>query len=390
MTRLPARIAGITGAATTALGLAEVAARALIRRRGAYYRYVPNMRVRFRIDRDALPQLSAVARAEINADGERGGPPPRPDERAYRALVVGGSAAECVLLDQPETWPAVVERVLSQPSNARALDVARVHVGSVARAILPCAHVDALLGKLLPRYPRLDLVLVMVGAADVVSWIERGLPRVLAERAIDLSKLFEEQPEGPWGAAPKSTALWRICSGLQRQIVKPVIEKPGGDWLPRVRAMRARAEVMIDDVPDATPMLANFEEHLGALLETARGGATRVIVVRQPWWAQPPPEAQGMLWNFGLGRPYREEVKAYFTSRVVDVLMRMVDQRTAAVADRLGVEHVNLMPHLEQSTATFYDELHFTPPGAEAVGRLVAGAILARHQQHEVAAPAVA
>ena len=375
---MKSRIAQMVAGAFALPMMAEVAARVALRRYGGYYRYVPHTRLRIAIDRAALPRLRPVTRVEINCDGERGGPPPRDDEEALRALVVGGSAAECWLLDQDQTWSAVVERILGEPRNLRALGVSRVHVGNVARAIVPCAQIDLSLQKMLPRYRKLDLVLVMVGASDVVSWMEQGLPRTFDRRPTDLAKLFEQHPEGPWGMTPEKTALRRVAAGLYRDVRRPVVElEGGGDWLHRTRKMRAEAERIIDEEPDATPMLDNFAHHLAALLRTARSGATRVIVVRQPWLGcDLGPEEQRLLWNFGLGRPYREKVTTYFSSRVVDALMRRIDARAAAVADRMGVQHIDLLPNLERSARTFYDCLHFTPEGAEIVGRLVADGIV--------------
>jgi hypothetical protein len=142
--------------------------------------------------------------------------------------------------------------------------------------------------------------------------------------------------------------------------------------------MRARATSRIDDIPDATPMLDHFGRHLARLLETATRHAQRVVLVRQPWLGGDIlPEEEAMMWNFGLGRPYREEVTRYFTARAVDRLMTQVDARAAAVAERAGVQHVDLLHRLSRSRETFYDYLPFTPAGAEAVGRLVAEAVMA-------------
>src|SRR6185312_4841943 len=79
----------------------------------------------------------------------------------------------------------------------------------------------------------------------------------------------------------------------------------------------------------------------------------------------------------GLGRPYKEKVSTYLTPRVVDELMRAMDARAVHVAESLGIEHVDVPGRMEHSAHTFYDELHFTPSGAEQVGRLVAAALLA-------------
>ncbi len=382
------RALGAAGAvALGAVGVgvsAELGARWAMRRWGGYYRYTPHWRERNEIDPETLPGFPAGSLVEINGDGERGDPSPRAGERVYRALVVGGSAAECYFLDQGQSWGAVAQRLLGEPEALAALGVARVHVGNASRAIVPCRQLAFMLGKILPRYQRLDLVLIMVGGADVVSWVERGAMAAVPAGEVNLDKLFEQHPEGPWGWRPKETAVWRALSQLNRRLRRPlVVERDRAGWLRRVRRMRAEARYL-DEVPDATPMLARFERNLTALIEAARPWAARVIVIRQPWFgASPTPEEERMFWNFGLGRPYRETVTTYFTPRVVDALMQQMDARAVAVATRLGVEQLDVMtgheggPGLIRSARTFYDELHFTPEGAEAVGRTVAAAILA-------------
>jgi len=371
-----ALIAGASVAA--AVALLELCARRLLRAHAFYSRYRPYSRVRLEIDTTALPALEKIVRVEANRDGERGDPPPERGERAWRALVVGGSVAECFYLDQQSTWPAVIQQVLSQPENLAALGVPRVHVGSAARPIVPCQQINMLLQRILPRYERLDAILVMVGASDVVSWLEKKAPRVIPDSPVPPSRLFEMHPEGPWGITPRKTALFRIAAELRHRLLgRVMVMKRAGDWLHRVRAMRASAKVRLDIAPDPTPMLASFEKHFRALLETAQAGAKRVIVVRQPWFDKAPTPAEDKtFWNFGVGRPYKDQVDIYYSPRAVSRLMRVVDARAEAIARELGVEQVNLMPSLEQSARTYYDDLHFTPEGARTVGRVVADAIL--------------
>ena len=179
--------------------------------------------------------------------------------------------AQCYYLDQRQTWAAVVERELGRPEALHALGASRAHVGNVARAIVTCEHLDQMLQKILPRYRRLDAVIIMVGASDLVSWLERGLPRAIPEDGVNLSRIFEQHPEVVWRWSPRATALWRILANLNRRLRRPVARQPrSGGWLHRVRRMRAEAVHRIDEVPDAGPMLDHFSTHLAALIETAR------------------------------------------------------------------------------------------------------------------------
>jgi hypothetical protein len=372
------RVLAVAACASAGVVLGEIGARRLIRARGFYSRYRPHLRYRIEIDRAALPNLEGIVRSEINSDGERGDPPSKPGERVFRALVIGGSAAECFLLDQKSTWAAVAQGILNQPDSLPKLGVQRAHVGIAARAILPCAQINLLLKRVLPRYGRLDAVLIMVGASDVVSWMEQGMPQTLTEERLSVDKVFETHPEGPWGVRPKETAIYSLLSDLNRQIRKPVLDlKNAGGWLHRVRKMRAKAKVVLDETADPAPMLAFFDKHLRATIETAKQASSRVIVIRQPWFDKDPtPEELAMFWNFGLGRPYKEQVDTYCSPRLMSHLMSLIDARTARAAEELGVEQVDARPSLPASQRVYYDELHLTNEGARELGRAVAEAIL--------------
>jgi lysophospholipase L1-like esterase len=368
---------GALGAAAAVIG-AEVTARAVLRSRGGYYRYRPYTRRRLDIDQTALPAAPRSSYVEINGEGERGGPPPRKGERAYRALVVGGSAAECFYLDQRHTWAAVAERILGQPEHLRALGVDRIHIGNIARAISPCHELHQMLTRVLPRYERLDAILIMVGASDVVSWLGDKMPVTPREGAVPAGSIFEQHPDGPWSFSPRRTALWQLIATQRRRLLRPLTVTPnGGDWLHGVRAMRRNAEKLIDETADPTPMLDRFEKWLRALVALCADRAKRVIIVRQPWLGDSESsEVESMIWNFGLGRPYKEEVKVYCTASLASRLMALVDARAAQVARDLGVDQIDLIPVLERSARTYSDFLHFTPEGAEVVGRAVAARLL--------------
>src|SRR6266478_4437780 len=89
-------------AALIILGLAaEILTRWYLRFRGAYYVWLPGLRLHLHPDRAVFPELERFARIEINAEGERGGRVPRSRNGLYRVVAAGGSPVECGLLDQP-------------------------------------------------------------------------------------------------------------------------------------------------------------------------------------------------------------------------------------------------------------------------------------------------
>lgn len=363
------------GAAATVLSgvLAELAARAWLARRGRYYVWAPGARMRLEIDRTTLPTLEPIAEHAINSDGERGDEAP-PDEGTFRVLVAGGSAAECYYLDQKSQWPHVLQEVLSRPENLARLGARRVHVGNVARSLVTCRHVDRILEKTLDRYSKLDAIVFLVGASDVVTWMEQGTPAVVDESPIPASQVFAQHPEPPFAWTPQKAALRRIASSAKRRLLRPVeVRERAGKRLADVRAMRAAATRIITTPPDATPMLDNFEKWFERCLVRARAKAPLVLAARQPWLEKRfTPEEERRLWSYAVGRPYHQKCTTYFSHDAAWSLLRDVDQRAERVATRLGVPQIDLMPILPADFATWYDEQHHTPAGCRLVGETLA------------------
>lgn len=367
----------VLGALLAAL-LAELATRLWLARRGSYYVWTPGSHLAMELERASLPTLPPVVRFDANREGERG--PELPDDRAgtYRVLVAGGSAAECYYLDQETTWPEVIRRELSRPEALAQLGAEHVHVGNVGRSLVACEHVRVLLERTLPRYDKLDCLVFMVGASDMVFWLERGTPPTLDDEPLPTERLFASHPEGPFGWRPKALAARRVAAYWRHVLRHEVTHRTRtGKTMIELRKMRAAAETWIEEVPDPAPMLDHFERHYRELLRFAGRYAKRVVVARQPWFEKEftPDEAQWM-WQFGAGRPYLETVTTYYRHAVVWKLMRRIDERAAAIADELGVDHVDLQALLPRDLDHYYDEMHHTPKGCAVIGRAVARTIL--------------
>ncbi len=370
--------AGAAAALAVSFVAAEFAARAWLARRGRYYVWAPGQRMRLELDHTALPNLDPVARHAVNSDGERADEPPSDTAGTYRVLVVGGSAAECYYLDQETQWPHVLQQELATPENLRRLGARRVHVGNVARSLVTCQHVDRILEKTLDRYPKLDAIVFMVGASDVVTWMEHGMPAKVEDVSIPASQVFASHPEGPFGWSPKTLAVRRIASAAKRRGLKPVdVRQRAGKRLAEVRAMRANATELLSVAPDPKPMVDHFERWFERCLRRAQAKAPLVLVVRQPWLQKAfTPAEQKELWSYAVGRPYHQRCTTYFAHEAAWTLLQAVDDRAALVCDRVGVPQLDLMPVLPRDFTIWYDEQHHTPAGCHLVGEAVARALL--------------
>jgi lysophospholipase L1-like esterase len=361
-------------ACTALLALVELAARWWIRWRGQYFVLPPGLRIRLRPDPEVFPELERATRFDVNSEGERGDEVPRVD-RLFRALVAGGSQPEGYMLDQETTWPGALQRLLQAPACLERLGAAGVHVGSIARSGVGAEALDLIFQRVLPRYPRLQLIIILVGATDVLRWLEHGAPRTMPP--VRTADVFRCHPEGSFGWNPGQTAVVELLRRARRRWLRPCeVHDRAGRWVGEARAMRACAKVIRTTLPDPAPMLDQFELHLRRLLRTASAHADRVIVVRQPWFDRAySSEEAAHMWHGGAGQVWRTDVTTYYSFDVVRRLMALIDARAAATVNALGVEQVDLMPVLEGSLTNYYDCFHATPAGARVIATAVAAVV---------------
>jgi lysophospholipase L1-like esterase len=359
--------------------LAELLARWWLRRRNAYFVFPPGLRLLLHPDTTMFPRLEPSSRFDINSDGERGDEVPglRRGETLYRILVAGGSQPEGYLLDQHTSWPGALQRLLDTPQNLQRLGAARVHVGSVARSGVGSEALQQILERVLPRYPRLQAIIILVGASDVLRWLEQGAPPSPPSPP-QTAEIFRCHPELRLGWRPRDLALVELMLRLRRRWLRPVDEHDqAGAWMGKARAMRAQAKVIRTTMPDPGPMLEHFERHLGHVIRQARVHADRVILVRQPWFDRDcTPEEAAQMWHGGVGQAWKDEVTTFYSNDVVRRLMALLDAAAARVAQDLDVEHLDVRPVLPSTLEYYYDFFHATPMGARAVAAAVGTALL--------------
>ncbi len=369
----------------------ELGTRWWLRRKDRHYVWLPNLRIEFHPDPEVFPELERKVGFEINSDGERGNEPPRSGAGLYRTLVAGGSPAECALLDQPTSWPGVLEHILNKAENLRILGASKIHVGNIGRSGTASAHLNITFQKVLPQYRHLNLIIIMVGGNDVWDWLQRGAPTVYSPSPVPITDTCFICPGRPFGWKLRESALSQLLREIRMRSLHPInIRHNTARWVGKARAMRARAKEIRNSVPDPKDMLANFERNFRELLNTAKVHSDRVLVVLQPWFEknQYTSEEVSHFWSGGVGDPYRgDEVTVFYSLEVCSQLMRLMNLRAVKVADDLGVEHLNLIPLLEPSLKTFYDFIHFTPAGAAAVAEAIAETLLRSRREPNPSTP---
>ncbi len=359
--------------------VAELSTRFYLARWGKAKVWQPNSRLHMHMDQEVLPELEEVVRSEVNSLGERGDEP-RDMDRAYRVLVIGGSAAECFYLDKDSGWPGVAKSIMSTPENLSILGKEHVHLGNIARAGVGSVALEQMLDAVLPQYEQVDLILCMVGASDVLRWFSRGAKSDDEESKIHLRDYIFFLPKDKFSWHPRRTAMAAVArlwlKSRQRALE---VREHTGQRVGSLRIMRQNASTKRKETGDPTKMLDRFASSFRHILAMCQEKADRVLVVRQPWFEKEhSAEEESFFWNAAQGDPFKETCDTYFDTSMIKERMRDMDERAVEVCESMKIEHIDVKPVLPMSRATFYDFYHYTPEGARILGEAVAERILGK------------
>lgn len=368
--------AGLGGAVLLAV-LAELGLRFWLRHMARSWAFFPHSKIEMTIAPGICSYLpDRTVAYEINEDGERAGPVPNA-ARLYRVLVVGGSAAECRLLNRDETWAGVLQRELNQPEILRSLGCDAAHVGQIAMAQMDCRSLLQVLEAVLPSYNKLDLIIVMNGASDPLRWLEAGAPSggVAKQSNIDEFLASHSRKRYTW----RSPAL--VHHLAKRLKARFVVDRQLNVGRTIVKEGAARNAVTdfyrLESDPGA--MLDLYETMFRKVLARSKQAAARLLVVRQPWMDRYEfsPEDERELWSGRVGRYKDPGPPKFLSHRDLMKYMRLMDERAARASAAEGVECISVMDVLPHRLGIFYDHFHFTKEGAAIVGRTVFAAVLA-------------
>jgi hypothetical protein len=364
------------GAAATAPML-ELGLRKLGRRTGAHYAWHPNLKINFEIDPVALPHVIGPGTITTNSIGERGSSlPATSSEKAFRVLVVGGSAAEGYVIRDEEYWPNVVQRLLSQDCFLANAGVDTVRVGSIAKSLSPIRVHGPALQKIQHRYKSLDAIVALFGASDLVEWVENKCQILPHDQLGDFRQFFQLNTLPPFGWGMKTSALFKYSRVAHAKLFQSKVHKaPIGTNLSELRRKRANARQIIEALPDMSALLVNIKKDMEEFLRIAQGLAPRVIVLEQPWFDRSPNAVEeAMMWHFSYGNPRLGSPDAYFAHSAASDGLRVIADTIAEVTTRSGATWVPVRKSVEPSLSNYYDYLHPTNEGSIKIAQVCANA----------------
>jgi lysophospholipase L1-like esterase len=326
-----------------------------------------------------MPGVDGPSHLRANAIGLRGDEPPAGD--VVRVLCIGGSTTECLYLDQPETWPALLQARLSAArptwvANAgRSGHSTREHVVQVEELLACDMH--------------FDVVVLLAGVNDLGKRLARDrdydahyLERPGARDEL-LRTSFALGPPGPWDTRPayKRTALWTLASRWRGAwFGDPRAQDPAGEIYVHWRELRAAASSTRDALPELSSALGEFDGNLARCADACERFGAELVLVDQAcmWRSDLPDELCALLWMGGVGEYQTRSGSEYYSVGALAAGMAAYNRAMAEFARARGLLLVQLDAALPKDTRAFYDDVHLNEAGARAAADVIGAALLAR------------
>ncbi|MBI5708866.1 MAG: SGNH/GDSL hydrolase family protein [Candidatus Eisenbacteria bacterium] len=328
-----------------------------------YFTWPPGLRQPFNPDPAVLPGVRGPAPFAINADGIRGDPfSPR---QRYRILAIGGSTTECAYLDSAEAWPHLLQDDLN-----RALGRPVVWVGNLGRSgnTTRCSRLQV--RDLVPSYPRIDAIVLLVGVNDLQFRLMDGdhfqpYRQVAAMYDPTMKPFF------------KRTEIWRRLHLLKTDVRQRLRHElltldESGHRMILARRQRRAARRVLRDLPDLTSALEEYVENIHAIVDAARARHLRAVFLTQPalWSPGLPRGLDSLLW-FGRATLEGEGSRDYYSVEALAAGMERYNDALRATCRSRGVECIDLAAMLPRDTTVFYDDCHFNESGARKVAAIL-------------------
>lgn len=333
-----------------------------------YYVWPPNLRKVFRPTPGTMPGVNGVSHFNVNSAGVRG------DEysagKQYRILTIGGSTTECLFLDQEKSWPYALQKKLNN------LQMSKFWVGNVGKAGLSTREHFMHMKYLLPQYPDIDAVIILVGCNDLTR-------RLIEDKKYDPDFLDHYEYwkhrliRGAFSETPYYKGKYRFRSGYYDELAigsvikqsmdmyvrRKMIQDEAGNMFVNLRKLRKEASQIVEELPDLKSGLEEYKRNINAIIDIARSRPVRIIFMTQPslWKKDMTAEEIDLLW-YGWIESHKS--KRYYSVTALMRGMQEYNNTLLQVCRTRGVECIDLAKELPRNSTIFYDDVHFNDNGS--------------------------
>lgn len=347
-----------------------------------FYIWPPGIERTFTPDQEILPGTSPTVWFRTNSYGLRSYNPAPNDD--YRILVLGGSAAECLYLNQRITWPRLIIANLQ-----REMPRLKVWVGNGGRSGQNSRdHIFHLLHVPL-RALDVDAIIILAGVNDLLLRLRQGEyfdPGYLdqsgaASRQLDHAFLFVPyQYSLPPPPFYKKLGLWRVAKRIRNRFFSERPQDSEGKIVANWRENRKLSGIRLDHLPEMEEGLREYKSNIDTIIDLASKKGIRLIFVTQPalWKKGMTPEENARLWMGGVGPFKTHPGESYYTPEALSEGLKTYNSLLSSFCRWRGVECLDLATGFPQNTGVFYDDCHFTVEGSERIAREISDYLLSK------------
>jgi hypothetical protein len=330
------------------------------------------------IDPKIIPGVTGPARISTNSYGLRGDDWSTDRAKEYRILTIGGSTTECLLNDQPNTWPSLLQTRLAT------MDQRKVWVGNAGHGGFDSRHHVLEMRFMLDQYDP-DAVVILVGGNDMGVLLNEGMgydPNFTANSHKMRSLALADFPENPISLLkqPEDSRFKFIRNSYLymylREFVRRYLQPRHGmvhnvDLYRQLREKRRSPWAIVREKPSDLKLgLSGYERNLREIIHLARQRQVRLILLTQPTLFQPNMSSEmiNSLWAGWVGDP---ALNIYWSPEVADAVMNEHNKLLLEVCRMESIECIDLAATLPKTLDVFFDQCHFTDRGCSLVADVV-------------------
>jgi lysophospholipase L1-like esterase len=311
----------------------------------------------YHIKNDIIPSLDPVVTVTRNSLGFRGPDPPADLASKLSIVAVGGSTTQCFFLSDDKTWPARLAADLEPAFHDLWVNNAGLDGHSTY------GHLVLLEDQVVKLHPK--VVVFLVGANDVGRdpEVEFDAENVKGSVSFHSPTAFIKSLSPYSEVASLIANLYRSANAYKHGLMHQKIDLK--EFHP-IGTLPPEAEEKYLAEYAAPRYLTGYEDRLRKLISISRTNGVEPVLVTQPLLEGP---AVDEVTGVDLASI---EVWPNRSGKMVWDLQEVYNDVTRRAGREQNVQVIDLARRLPKSSRNFYDFIHFTNAGAQAVADILA------------------
>ena len=314
---------------------------------------------------DLIPRVREDHVIDINNLGIRGEPPLL--QSSPRIAVLGGSTVEDWVLPERKTWVQQVGQNLRPCAP-------NVWTGNFGKAGVNARHHFIQFPEVVQYTPRIDMFVVLLGLNDFLFDLHIHHSLVTPENWWRQQALmYDHGDEG-------NSALLALGNRLYRNWSRPAnASVPASDFGQFMKMLRDTYAKVSDrqwvrEMPDLSSHLDTYRQTIARLKQLADAYGAPIVFVTQPyvWSATMSEDARQKNFAGFIGPDLQSPETKWYTSEALRTGLSAYNATLLEKCRTDGLLCVDAARLFEGHEDYFYDDFHFSPEGAAALGAFVA------------------